>query len=115
MALGMRWHAWIANALGAATVVLVVAQAQAPPVNARVVAEDVVLSMDRANLSTRGTEANGQTFGAVQSASGRFVAFASGATSLVRGDRNGVSDVFVRDLVRRHTWRVSISSSGAES
>ncbi|MGH3128244.1 MAG: TolB family protein, partial [Gaiellaceae bacterium] len=57
----------------------------------------------------------GQTFGAVLSASGRFVAFASGATSLVRGDRNGVSDVFVRDLVRRRTWRASISSAGAES
>lgn len=110
-----RLPSGILNALGVATAVLVLAQAQAQPVSAHLVAEGVVLRVERSNLSTRGDEANGSTFGAVLSSSGRFVAFASGATSLVRGDRNGVSDVFVRDLVRRHTWRVSISSSGAES
>ena len=109
------WTAWVANGLGAATAVVLLAQAQAQPVSAHVLDDDVVLGVSRASLSTQGAEANGQTLGAVLSASGRFVAFASGATSLVRGDRNGVSDVFVRDLVRRRTWRVSISSSGAES
>ena len=112
---GVWWPAWIVNALGAATAVLVLAQAQAQPVSAHVVAEDVVLRVNRANLSTHGVQADGATFGAVLSASGRFVAFVSGATSLVPGDRNGVTDVFVRDLVGRRTWRASISSSGAES
>jgi len=109
-----RWTKWLVNGLGAATAVVVLAQAHAHPVGAHVLDEDVVLGVSRANLSTRGIEADGQTFGAVLSASGRFVAFASGA-SLVRGDRNGVSDVFVRDLVRRRTWRASISVAGAES
>ena len=111
----MRSPGWILNALGAATAVLVLAQAHARPVGAHVVAEDVVLRVDRANLSTGGAEADGSTFGAALSASGRFAAFTSAATSLVRGDRNGMTDVFVRDLVRRRTSRASISSSGAES
>jgi Tol biopolymer transport system component len=110
-----RLPAWTVNALGAATAMLVLAHAPAQPVGAHVRADDVVLRMTRANVSTRGAEANGATLGAVLSASGRFVAFASGATSLVPADRNGVSDVFVRDVARRHTWRASISSTGAES
>jgi len=110
-----RWTTWVANGLGAATAVVLLAQAQAEPVSAHVLDEDVVLRVSRANLSTRGAEADGQTFGAVLGASGRFAAFASGATSLVPGDRNGVSDVFVRDLVRRRTGRASIAPSGAES
>ena len=111
----MRWPAWIVNALGAATIVLVLAQAQPQSVAAHVAAEDVVLGVQRANLSTGGVEADGETFGAVLSASGRFVAFVSAAPSLVPGDSNGVTDVFVRDLVRRRTWRASMASSGAES
>jgi TolB protein len=110
----MRWPAGIVSALGAVTV-LVLAQAQAQPVSAHVVAENVVLRVQRANLSTGGAEAEGSTFGAALSASGRFVAFTSAATSLVRGDWNGMTDVFVRDLVRQRTSRVSISSAGAES
>lgn len=45
------------------------------------------------------------------SASGRFVAFASHASNLVRGDTNGARDIFVRDTKRDRTHRVSISSS----
>ena len=96
---------------------LILAQAQAEPVSAHVVPDDVVLHVQRANLSTEGAEADGATLGAVLSASGRFAAFASGATSLVPGDATGseVSDVFVRDLVHRRVWRASISSSGVET
>ena len=112
--LGIRWPAWIVNALGVATAMMVLAQARAQPIGAHVAAEDIVLRVNRANLSTNSAQANGATFGAVLSASGRFVAFVSGGTSLVPGDRNGVTDVFVRDLVKRHTWRASVSSSGAE-
>ncbi|MBI4729560.1 MAG: PD40 domain-containing protein [Acidobacteria bacterium] len=48
------------------------------------------------------------------SGDGRLVAFSSEASNLVRGDTNGVSDVFVRDLVRGTTVRVSVSSSGRQ-
>jgi Tol biopolymer transport system component len=41
------------------------------------------------------------------SGSGRYVAFASKATNLVRGDDRKVEDVFVRDLKRRRTILVS--------
>jgi Tol biopolymer transport system component len=69
----------------------------------------------RVNVSTNGKQANGWALGAVLSANGRYVAFASGATTLVPRDRNRTSDVFVRDLRRSRTTRFSVSSSGAES
>jgi Tol biopolymer transport system component len=71
--------------------------------------------MSRVNVSTGGRAANGATFGAVLSASGRYVAFVSTATSLVRKDQNETSDVFIRDLRKSRTARVSISSDGTES
>jgi uncharacterized repeat protein (TIGR01451 family) len=49
------------------------------------------------------------------SADGRFVAFDSNATNLVRGDRNNAPDVFVRDRVTGTTTRVSVTSTGAEA
>ncbi len=48
------------------------------------------------------------------SADGRYVAFASDATNLVKSDLNGVTDIFVRDLAKRTTRRVSVSSDGIE-
>jgi Tol biopolymer transport system component len=47
------------------------------------------------------------------SATGRFVAFSSAHSNLVKGDGNYFDDVFVRDRVRGETTRVSVSSSGA--
>ncbi|HEX9945300.1 MAG TPA: hypothetical protein VGG03_25095 [Thermoanaerobaculia bacterium] len=49
------------------------------------------------------------------SADGRFVAFPSDATNLVRGDTNGTTDVFVRDRLTGATERVSVSSGGGQS
>lgn len=51
------------------------------------------------------------------SADGRFVAFPSFATNLVKGDTNGpvIADVFVRDRLLDTTERVSVSSTGAEA
>ena len=43
------------------------------------------------------------------SGDGRYVAFASSATNLVRGDRNQVADIFVRDRVRGTTERVTMA------
>ncbi len=48
------------------------------------------------------------------SADGRHVAFVSGATDLVAGDTNGVSDVFVRDRVTGTTSLASVSSTGVQ-
>lgn len=48
------------------------------------------------------------------SADGRYVSFSTAAGALVEGDGNGVRDVFVRDLLRGRTRRVSVRTFGAE-
>ncbi len=45
----------------------------------------------------------------------RYVAFSSNASNLVANDTNGLSDVFVRDLISGTTIRASTSSGGAEA
>jgi Tol biopolymer transport system component len=49
------------------------------------------------------------------SADGRFVAFASSATNLVKGDRNQSADIFVRDRVAGTTERVSVTGRKTEA
>jgi Tol biopolymer transport system component len=49
------------------------------------------------------------------SGDGRTVAFVSSAANLVKGDTNGVADVFVRDLRRGRTTRVDVSSGEAQA
>lgn len=49
------------------------------------------------------------------SGDGRFVAFASTATNLVRGDRNQAADVFVRDRVTGTTERISMADRRTEA
>lgn len=49
------------------------------------------------------------------SAGGRFIAFSSGASNLVAGDANGVSDIFVRDRQTGKTEMISVSSNSAKS
>ena len=48
------------------------------------------------------------------SAGGRYVAFTSNASNLVRGDTNELPDVFVRDMRTGKTTRVSVTSSGKQ-
>jgi Tol biopolymer transport system component len=50
--------------------------------------------------------------GSSMSSNGRFVAFASAAGGLVDGDRNGHTDIFVRDRKRGTTRIASVSSDG---
>jgi Tol biopolymer transport system component len=69
----------------------------------------------RVNVSTAGAQSDRPTYGAVLSARGGHVAFVSGATTLVRDDRNGLRDVFVHELGTARTSRVSVSSTGAEA
>jgi Tol biopolymer transport system component len=66
-------------------------------------------------VSSAGAEGNGNSFDPSISADGRFVAFDSFASSLVGGDTNGESDIFVRDRRKGKTRRVSVSSAGAEA
>jgi Tol biopolymer transport system component len=55
---------------------------------------------------------NGISTDSAITADGRYVAFTSTATNLVAGDANGVSDVFVRDLLYGTTTLVSVNTSG---
>ncbi|MFK0115550.1 hypothetical protein [Streptomyces sp. NPDC090994] len=49
------------------------------------------------------------------SADGRYVVFTSKASNLVRGDTNGVTDVFLRDLRTGRVQRVSTDATGGQS
>lgn len=57
---------------------------------------------------------SGGSFVMAMSASGRFVAFSSDATTLVPGDTNTLRDVFVHDSTTGRTRRVSVRSNGAQ-
>jgi Tol biopolymer transport system component len=46
---------------------------------------------------------------------GRYIAFASDATTLVAGDTNGKTDVFVRDMLAGMTERVSVATGGGQA
>jgi N-acetylglucosamine-6-sulfatase len=71
--------------------------------------------IERASLS--GSDAQGDALSSdpALSADGRYVAFASAASNLVVGDTNGVTDVFVRDVVTKAVERVSVPAAGGES
>jgi Tol biopolymer transport system component len=49
------------------------------------------------------------------SSDGRFVAFASTCTNLVRNDTNNDQDIFVRDITTGITNRVNVTNDGAEA
>ena len=55
-------------------------------------------------------QGNGESFYPPLSYDGNFVAFFSASSNLVKGDDNGVGDVFVRDVAKGTTTLVSMSS-----
>ena len=67
------------------------------------------------NVSDSGARANGVSQLPVISSNGRYIAFVSGASDLVPGDTNNVSDVFVADLKTSTMRRVSLSSAGVQA
>ena len=69
----------------------------------------------RVSRSSDGTQGNDDSADASISADGRFVAFSSEASNLIAADGNDAGDVFVRDLARGRTVRVSQGSAGTES
>ncbi len=59
-------------------------------------------------------QANGRSTSASLSADGRYVAFSSAATSLVRGDTNRQTDIFLNDLQLNMGEADEVSSEGLE-
>ena len=84
-----------------------------PPV-ARAAVGDGRGGLSLISLGVDGTGSDGASFTPSISADGRYVAFASAASTLVAGDTNGGEDVFVFDRVNRTSERVSVSSVGVE-
>jgi Tol biopolymer transport system component len=71
-------------------------------------------STRRVSVGTGGAQGNSVSDNPAISADGRFVAFASYASNLVRGDGNDDQDVFVRDRQAGTTARVSLGPGGAQ-
>ena len=70
----------------------------------------------RVSVPNAGGEANGPSRNASIDQASQFVAFESEATNLLDTvDGNGVSDIFVRDLVNGTTERISVGYAGAEA
>src|SRR3954451_17523702 len=65
--------------------------------------------------SVTGGQPDAQSLNPSISSNGRYVAFQSDAATLVTGDNNDVSDVFVRDRTAGTTTRVSVGPGGAEA
>ena len=66
----------------------------------------------RVSVGRGGEEANGTSENPSVSANGRYVAFTSEASNIVDGDTNEAWDIFVHDLVKERTTRVSLSDEG---
>jgi Tol biopolymer transport system component len=75
----------------------------------------IAQTTERVSVATGGAQGNGITGPPSISTDGRFVAFHSGATSLVPGDTNAAVDSFVRDRQTGTTERVSVDSSGMQA
>ncbi|HEV7732606.1 MAG TPA: hypothetical protein VGR62_10615 [Candidatus Binatia bacterium] len=69
----------------------------------------------RVSVSSNGTEGNFGSSRGTLDPKGRYVAFGSHANNLVAGDTNAAADVFVRDLARGTTIRVSAAHDGGET
>jgi Tol biopolymer transport system component len=80
---------------------------------ASVFVRDIRLGLtERVNVTVTGAPPDGHSSDPAISRDGRYVAFGSEATNLVRGDRNRSADVFLRDLREHTTSLVSRGMSG---
>lgn len=71
----------------------------------------------RVSIASDGTPANGSSGSESVdiSADGRYVAFSLSSPSLVSGDTNGVSDIYVHDRETCQTTRVSVATGGTQA
>ena len=67
---------------------------------------------ERSSVTSAGVQANDDSGNPAINATGRYVAFQSGATNLVPGDKGAGFDVFVRDRVAGTTSLASVASTG---
>ena len=67
------------------------------------------------SVALDGTPADGEVSLGKIFADGRFVAFQSSASNLVRGDTNATEDAFLRDVLAGTTERMSISTTGLQA
>lgn len=70
---------------------------------------------ERVSVAGRNTQARGGSTRPSISSDGRHVAFESSAANLVRGDRNGQDDVFIRDRTAGTTVRASVPAAGGQA
>jgi hypothetical protein len=70
---------------------------------------------ERVSVDSGGNQGTGAFGASSVSGDGRYVSFFSDSSSLVAGDSNGVSDIFVRDRTAGITERVSVDSSGGQA
>ena len=76
---------------------------------------DLVLEQTiRISVSSKGEQANGDSFAESISGNGRFIAFSSYADNLVPGDANGFADGFVHDLWTGTTELVTLNWQGEQ-
>ena len=68
----------------------------------------------KVSVSPAGTEGNADSYNPAVSSDGSYVVFHSGATNLVSGDVNSLSDVFVHDTGTGITALVSVSTAGSQ-
>ncbi len=68
----------------------------------------------RVSVNSNAAQGQGNSLYPSISADGRYVAFSSDATNLVDGDTNASRDVFLRDIQKGTTIRLSVDSSGLQ-
>ena len=71
-------------------------------------------TLTRVSVASDGTQGNQRSWRPALSAQGRYVVFESDATTLVSGDTNGNTDVFLHDRQTQETTRVSVPVDGGQ-
>jgi WD40 repeat protein/LysM repeat protein len=72
-------------------------------------------TLESINKTPDGIPGNGDAYGAVIDASGRYIAFISASSNLVSGDTNGFTDVFWRDRLTGALVLVSTGMAGEQA
>jgi len=68
--------------------------------------------IEQINVNSKGQPARGNSYDAVISATGRYVAFSSEAANLASNDQNQTSDIFLHDRTTGTTRLISMTPSG---
>lgn len=72
-------------------------------------------TIELVSISSNGEQADNFSYSAAIDGNGSHIVFASHATNLVANDYNGASDVFLRDIQKHTTVRLSVSSDNSEA